>query len=191
MRVSVRIVRSFFLGVILASVSAAAFAIPTFNLSFGARTNSLLPLIVAASDVTDLYAYQFSLSFEPNLLHVVSINEGGFLATGGSTFFDPGTIDNAAGTVSFVFDTLIGPVAGVSGSGPLATVGLQVVNSGLAHLSLSDVVAVSSSGATLTIATPVLAAQVPEPGALWLVLAAAAALGVSRSVRRRPERAAV
>jgi Cohesin domain len=192
MQAVIRIVRSFFLGLTLAGLSStAAFAVPTFNLSFGARTDSVLPLNVTASDVTDLYAYQFSLNFAPNLLQAVSVTEGGFLASGGPTFFDPGVIDNPAGTVAFILDTLIGPVPGVSGSGLLATINLRTVGAGLAQLSLSDVLAVDSSGNTLTVAAPILVAQVPEPGALGLVLAGAAALGVGGRLgrRRAPESA--
>ena len=145
-----RIVRSFFLGLMLAAVSGTgAFAVPMFNLSFGARTDAVLPLNVSASDVTDLYGYQFSLNFQPSLLQAVSVTEGGFLASGGTTFFDPGGINNGAGTVSFIFDTLIGPVPGVNGSGLLATINLRAVGAGLAQVSLSDVLAVNASGATI------------------------------------------
>jgi len=147
MQALTRIVRSFFLGLMLAAVSGTgAFAVPMFNLSFGARTDAVLPLNVSASDVTDLYGYQFSLNFQPNLLQAMSITEGGFLASGGTTFFDPGVINNAGGTVSFIFDTLIGPVPGVNGSGLLATINLRAVGAGLAQVSLSDVLAVNQAG---------------------------------------------
>ena len=181
-----RIVRSFFLGLLLAAVSGTgALAVPMFNLSFGARTDAVLPLNVSASDVTDLYGYQFSLNFQPSLLQAVSVTEGGFLASGGTTFFDPGVINNGAGTVSFIFDTLIGPVPGVNGSGLLATINLRAVGAGLAQVSLSDVLAVNASGATLTIAAPALVTQVPEPGALGLLLAGAMALCVAGGLHRR------
>src|ERR1019366_6371228 len=45
-------------------------------------------------DITDLYAFQFDLSFNPAVLSATSITEGLFLPTGGSTFFISGDIDN-------------------------------------------------------------------------------------------------
>jgi len=49
---------------------------------------------VNISNVTDLYSFQFDLSFNPAVLQVTSVLEAAFLPSGGPTFFIPGTIDN-------------------------------------------------------------------------------------------------
>ena len=85
---------------------------------------------VDITDVTDLYGYQFDLSFDTNYLQVVpqivngspqDVVEGPFLATGGATFFIPG-VHNGAGTIEFTIDLLLGSVSGVTGSGTLASI---------------------------------------------------------------------
>ena len=69
-------------------------------------------LDVLVTDVLDLYGFEFNLAFDPGVVRVNDTFAGSFLALGGATFFIPGLIDNAAGTVSFVADTLIGPDRG-------------------------------------------------------------------------------
>ena len=78
--------------------------------------------ISAGDDVSNLFAYQFSLKYDPQVLSANSISEGTFLSGIGTTFFVPGTIDNTLGQISFTANTLIGALAGVSGSGSLLTV---------------------------------------------------------------------
>src|SRR5450756_44632 len=77
---------------------------------------------VAASGYTDLYAFQFDLAYNPSILSSVSVSEGSFLLTGGTTFFIAGAIYNATGVVSGTADTLLGAITGVNGGGILATV---------------------------------------------------------------------
>src|SRR5580693_6858462 len=42
---------------------------------------------VDVTGITDLYAFQFDLTFDPTLLSAVSVTEGAFLPSGGTTFF--------------------------------------------------------------------------------------------------------
>src|SRR5438552_3229417 len=58
----------------------------------------------------DVYAFQFDLAYNPSVIQLADVVEGPFLPMGGTTFFLPGTIDNTAGTVTSVADTLVGPV---------------------------------------------------------------------------------
>jgi hypothetical protein len=58
----------------------------------------------------------------PGILSATAVTDGAFLATG----FFPGFIENTAGTISFIADSLAGPVPGLSGSGTLATGALAV-----------------------------------------------------------------
>lgn len=167
----------------------SAFAAPV--LAMTATPNPAVPgstveIDVAIADITDLSAYQFTLSFDAAMFQVIGGTEGAFLATGGTTIFDAGTIDNTAGTVSYAFGALIGPIPGVNGSGSLAHFSLNVLKAGSGVFALSDVLFLDSSMGDLTVlpvdltvtaATP---SDVPEPSALWLFGVGLAAFGVMR-----------
>jgi hypothetical protein len=144
------------------------------------------PLVVTVSvaNIVDLYAHQFTLSFNPAVLQVGSVSEGAFLGAGGSTLFDAGTINNTAGTVSFVLGTLVGGVGGVNGSGVLATLNFTVTGLGTSPLALSDVLALDSMLMDIPVQlTNGTVTAVPEPGS-WLMLAAGVA-GLGAWMRRR------
>jgi general secretion pathway protein D len=100
---------------------------------------------VTASGVTDLFAFQFDVDFDPTIISAVTISEGPTLSGGGSTFFIPGSIDNGAGSIQFTTDTLIGAVPGVTGNGVLATLSFNATSGGISPLKLSNVVLLDSS----------------------------------------------
>jgi len=143
-------------------------------------------LHVDIANVTDLFALQFDLAFNPAVLSVASITEGSFLPSGGSTFFIPGTIDNTGGTIAATGDSLLGAIAGVSGSGTLATISLQALTLGTSSITLSHVLLLDSSLGEITVSlgagsvTVQPATGVPEPSATLLLaigLAGVFALG--------------
>ena len=74
---------------------------------------------VHVNNISNLYGYQFDLSYTPNIT-AVSVTEGSFLSKGGPTFFIPGVNDSIHSTVRAAADTLLGAVPGVSGAGTLA-----------------------------------------------------------------------
>lgn len=173
----------------------SALAAPTFSLS----TPNATPLVgvafevdVIATDLVDLYGYEFDLTFGPAVIQSTSVTEGGFLATAGGTFFDPGVTDNVAGSISFVFDTLIGPIPGASGSGVLVRFGFLPVGVGTTTLSLANVLALDSQLNQINVATtdltirPIRTTTVPEPGTCALLVLALA--GFAGSARRRGAR---
>ena len=64
------------------------------------RVGDTFTLRVNAEKVTGLAGWQFDLTFNPDVLEVVDVNEGGFLKRGGgTTFFQQGTIDNTTGSI--------------------------------------------------------------------------------------------
>jgi len=107
-------------------------------------------LDVVVKDVEDLYGFQFQLSFDPEIVEAISLVEGDFLSTGGSTFFKAGEIDNTAGTIDWTYGLLLDGVPGVSGSGSLTTLNFNAIGSGTTLLTLSNVKLVDSSSQEIT-----------------------------------------
>ena len=114
------------------------------------------------SNVSDLDAFQFDLAFNcivptasptgcqpgASVLDAISVSEGSFLPHGGSnaTFFEPGTINNAAGEISGIGDV---GASGVTGSGDLVDVTFKVLSTGttdIAILGNSDLQFFDSNG---------------------------------------------
>lgn len=105
---------------------------------------SFFNVFVDISDVSDLYSFQFDISFNPMVLQAVGLTEGSFLPTGGGTFFIPGAIDNAAGSISFTADSLLGPDPGVTGTGHLAVLSFEAFGEGISTISLSNLILLDS-----------------------------------------------
>ena len=182
---------------VLLGACAQAWADPI--LSFGtnggqAVLGSTQDYAVNIADVSDLYTYQFSINYDARYLRALGVTEGGFLATGGATLGSTGFIDDGAGTISFIYNTLYGGGPGVSGSGLLASIRFEAIGVGSAALSFADVLLLGSTGdefafdaasAQITIVDGV--ADVPEPASILLIgagLAAAAALRRRKFVAR-------
>ncbi|MBL8277468.1 MAG: PEP-CTERM sorting domain-containing protein [Pelomonas sp.] len=151
-----------------------------------AQQGSTLDIGVLIAGVADLYAYNFSLTFDASLLQVTSIDTGSFLATGGTTTGDTGTVDNTAGTISFAYNSLIGAIPGVSGNGTLLTVHLSAIGTGTSPLTFvaADTTFLDSNLATITVQTVdssvQVAAAVPEPESYLMLAAGLAGLGLWR-----------
>ncbi len=152
---------------------------------------SNVSLDVLISGINDLYGYQFSLSFDPKILQASSVSEGSFLSSGGgNTFADGGTIDNSLGTVSFIFNSLVGAVPGVSGSGNLARINFNVTGAGSSALNFSDALFLNSSLTDLPVQIQngsLQALPVPEPASYLMLMAGLTGLA---AVRRRASRPA-
>lgn len=139
---------------------------------------------VVISGAVDLYAYQFSLLFNPAVLQATTSAEGSFLPTGGSTFFVGGTVDNTAGAVNFTVGSLLGLLPGVSGNGTLATLSFNAAAIGSSTLSFRDVLLLDSELLDITSTSQGGAVSVvPEPSA-WLMFGLGL-VGVAGLARRR------
>jgi hypothetical protein len=177
----------------LGSLSTFGTAVPV-TLSVQPVSSSIVAgsseaLDINIANVPDLFGFQFDVSFAPGILSAVSITEGSFLPSGGSTFFLPGDIDNGAGTVALTADTLLGSVPGVNGSGTLAVLTLTGLGQGTSTVSLSNVFLLDSSldlipsnilNANLKV-TPT--AVTPEPTSMLLYATGLAVM----SLRRRKQ----
>ncbi len=160
----------------------------------------------SADDVSDLYAYQFGVSFDPSIFVVNSVTEGSFLGQAGQTFFIPGLVDNVGGTVTFNANTLLGASPGATGAGWLLGLELTALNPGISAIAitfdalngdalldsgLNAIDEVTALGASVTVGggstTP--PATVPEPSTLLLLgTGGIAALVRSRQKFGRPDR---
>lgn len=127
-----------------------------------------MDLDVTISDVADLYGYNFTVNFNANLFRAIGVSEGAFLGSAGDTDFGYVGIDNATGNVSYIYNYLIGPVAGASGSGSLARIQLEAIGIGRGAFSLSDLAFVDSSGADIAVTAQGAMAEVPEPASYAL-----------------------
>lgn len=131
---------------------------------------SSVTVAVQVTNVVDLYAYQFDVSFNPTVLSAADITEGAFLPGGGSTFFLPGTIDNVAGTVTFIGGSLEGPSPGVSGSGTVVNLMFNGSGFGASSVSLSNVLLLDSVAADIAADIQDGSVMVvPEPGSVMLI----------------------
>jgi general secretion pathway protein D len=128
---------------------------------------------VNISGLTDLYAFQFDIGFNPAVLSAATVIEGSLFSSLG-VFFSPGFIDNTAGTITFIGDSLSGPGPGVSTDGMLATITFNTIGVGSSSIDLANIIlldssfadiAFTASGTTVTVAS----SAVPEPGS-WLLL---------------------
>jgi len=174
------------MGALFAQTAVAAPVLEIVAAPDPARLGSPLGLDVMLTGITDLYGYQLSLSFDPTLLQAIAVTEGPFPATGGSTFFDGGSIDNVLGTISFVFDTLVGPGPGVTGSGLLEHVSFSATHAGSSALTFADVLFLDSNLNGIEVLAQardlriIAATAVPEPETFALLAVGLAALAARR-----------
>lgn len=179
LRVAAIIAGVFFASVL--SLPSFADAIPILSIAPASPTVSAgnsISLDVNIFSVTDLYAFQFDLAFDPATVSAVSITEGLFLPGGGATFFLPGTIDNVGGSITATADTLLGPGPGVNGSGTLAVLTLTGLTPGISSIDFSNVFLLDSNlnsidASTLSGSVTVIPRTVPtpEPNSLVLLIA--------------------
>ena len=95
-------------------------------------------LDIRAENVFDLAGWQFDIAFDPSRLEALDVNEGDFLKSdGGTTFFQSGRIDNAAGKITGLIAGRISE-GGVSGSGSVLQVSFKAKSEGETELALQN-----------------------------------------------------
>ena len=93
-------------------------------------------LDIRAEDITDMAGWQFDIVFDPAALEAIDVSEGDFLKTdGGTTFFQGGSIDNAAGKITGLSAARLSG-GGVSGTGTLLQVRFKAKSAGETELVL-------------------------------------------------------
>jgi hypothetical protein len=135
----------------------------------------------------DLYAYQFSVNFNPAVLRAVSGAQGSFLTSVGPTSFGPGVINNTTGVVDVVYASLFGTGPGATGSGTLATLTFNVIAAGTSPITFSDTLFLNSALNTITtqLVNGTVVAAIPEPSAALLLAAGLVGVGAMRLRKAR------
>lgn len=184
----------------VADAATLGFAPPVTSVTVG----DVFSVDVRIEDVADLYAFQFDLAFDPAILQVEALAEGTFLADWGNglappagTFWDPGVVDNVAGSVSLVSNLLLGAIApgdGATGSGVLVSIQFKALAGGTGALtllneflvdSILDPIGAQLQGGRVVVEAPV---EVPEPAAALLMLCGLAGGLWSRARAVQPRR---
>jgi len=115
---------------------------------------------VNCSPARPVKGFELKVSFDPSILQATSVSEGDFFSAYNTTFFNPGTIDNQAGTIINVYDLIIGQ-GNVTSNGSLVTIAFTAGStSGTSAVTLYGVrltneteyinVSVSSASVTVT-----------------------------------------
>ncbi len=102
------------------------------------HTGDTFTLDIRAETVTDLAGWQFDIEFAPAALEAINVTEGDFLkADSGTTFFQGGSIDNAAGKITGLSAVRLSS-SGVSGTGTLLQVRFKAQSGGETELALKN-----------------------------------------------------
>ncbi len=110
------------------------------------HTGDTFTLDLRAEDFTDLAGWQFDIAFDPAILEAVNVSEGDFLKTGGgTTFFQGGSIDNAAGKIRGLNAARLS-LQGVGGTGTLLQVRFKAKAAGETELALRNFEFAASTG---------------------------------------------
>jgi len=164
-----------------ASAGTISLQLSATNVALG----SPLTVDVNVAGLSDLYAFQFDISFNPAVLSANTVTEGALFSSVG-VFFSPGFIDNVGGTITFIGDSFSGPGPGISTDGTLATIAFDTIGNGTSAIDLANVVLLDSGLGDITASvsgTSVSVGSVPEPSPALLLLSAAAVLTVRRRFR--------
>ena len=103
-------------------------------------------LDLRAENMPDLAGWQFDIAFDPAALKAIEVNEGEFLKTdGATTFFQRGTINNAAGRIRGLSSASLSG-EGVTGTGALLAVTFSAKTDGQTQLELHNFQFGSSTG---------------------------------------------
>ena len=102
------------------------------------HTGDTFTLDIRAENVFDFAGWQFDIAFDPVALEAIGVSEGDFLKTdGGATFFQGGSIDNAAGKITGLSAARLSD-QGVTGTGTVLQVRFKAKSGGETELGLQN-----------------------------------------------------
>ena len=112
------------------------------------HTGDTFTLDIRAENVFDMAGWQFDIAFNPAILEAISVSEDNFLKMGGTTLFQSGTIENAAGKITGLSAIRLS-TQGVSGTGALLQVRLKAKAAGETELALRNFEFAAITGNTI------------------------------------------
>ena len=93
---------------------------------------------IRAENIADLAGWQFDIAFDPAILEAINVTEGDFLKqNSASTFFQGGSIDNAAGKIAGLNAARLA-AQGATGTGSLLQVNFKAKSGGETKLTLQN-----------------------------------------------------
>ena len=102
------------------------------------HTGDTFTLNIRAENISNLAGWQFDIAFDPAALEAIEVTEGDFLKNdGGTTFFQGGSIDNAAGKIAQLSAARLSS-QGVTGTGTLLQVTFKAKSVGETELALQN-----------------------------------------------------
>lgn len=167
------------------------------------HVGDIFTIPISISGSTGITSFQFDLSFNPTIIKALSFDDSSTaFATeasneGGSLTGITGFIDNSAGLLSGVADSMSGAFGAGLTDGTVADITFQALSVGSTPLHLSNAflnfLDTTNGGFILqdglvTVLGPTGGGTVPEPGTLSILLAALSALGASRLLSARRNR---
>ena len=119
-------------------------------------------LDIRAENITDLAGWQFDIAFDPTALEAVEVTEGDFLKTdSGNTFFQSGSIDNAAGKITGLSAIRLS-TQGLTGTGTVLQVTFKAKSPGETELTLQNFEFASIAGEHIPAVPPPIHITVEE-----------------------------
>ena len=107
-------------------------------------------LDIRADNVLNMAGWQFDIAFDSAALDAINVSEGDFLKTdGGTTFFQGGNIDNAAGKIGGLNAARLS-TQGVGGTGTLLQVRFKAKATGQTELALRNFEFAASTGDSIS-----------------------------------------
>jgi len=106
-------------GTLIIPVTAAVTSVKIDPISQTVSTGNTFTISVLCVPTQAIKSYELKIVFNPSLLKANSVSKGNIF-NGYSTFFNAGTIDNTAGTISNIYNVILGS-GSVSSSGTFVT----------------------------------------------------------------------
>lgn len=145
--------RKAFVSLALVAVSAVHAHAATVSLTPAAQAvlpgQTMTVEVVIDPAGTPTSGAQLNLYFNPAVVSLSTVTEGGFFKQGGlSTYFSAGTVNNAAGTLKNLFCVILGPY-NVTTPGTFVTFTLTAQGAGFSDLTLGNVILASPEGTAI------------------------------------------